>query len=171
MRHLFFTILAVLAMSLSGCQDESEPDLTAARDQKELSDLTSRLFMYTDERNWQGHINENFTPTVLFDTESAGGGPPRTITSQEITSIWEEGLRGIDAIHHQAGHEIITVNGNQATIYAYSVATHYRAAATRGNTRTFVGSYDLRAERTARGWRLNQFKYNLRYMDGNLTLE
>ena len=169
MKRPLIALLAILGLGTSSCQKEA--DLTEPRDQKELSDLTSRLFMYTDERNWQGHINENFTPNVLFDTQSAGGGPPQTITSREITNIWEQGLRGVDAIHHQAGHEIITVNGDQATIYAYSVATHYRAAATQGNTRTFVGSYDLRAERTTGGWRLNQFKYNLKYTDGNMTLE
>jgi hypothetical protein len=34
-----------------------------------------------------------------------------------------------------------------------------------------TGSYDLKAQQTANGWRLIQFKYNLKYADGNLTLE
>ncbi len=152
-----------------GC--EKEADLTEARDQKELTDLVNRLFMYTDNRNWEGLHNEVFSSTVLFDMESAGAGPARTMTAQEITAMWNQGFQGVDQVHHQAGHSIVTVNGNGADIYAYSVATHFRQAALNGNTRTIVGSYDLRAERTNRGWRLNQFKYNLKYMDGNLTLQ
>jgi hypothetical protein len=85
--------------------------------------------------------------------------------------MWDQGLRDIDEIHHQSGHYIITVNNTAADVYAYGVATHYRAAATRGNTRTFVGSYDIKTERTANGWRINYLKFNLKYLDGNLTLE
>jgi hypothetical protein len=151
------------------CREEA--DLSEPRDQKELTDLVNRLFMYTDDRNWQGLQTEVFTPSLHFDMVSAGAGPARTVTSRDVTDMWSAGFQRVDAVHHQAGHYIITVNGNGAEIYAYSVATHYRQAATRGHTRTMVGSYDLGAQRTPGGWRLDSFRYNLKYMEGNLTLE
>ena len=169
MKNIISIFLFALSMIMMGC--EKEADRTESRDQKEITDLVNRLFMYTDDRNWQGLRNEVFSPTVYFDMVSAGAGPARTIPSEEITNIWNQGFQGVDAVHHQAGHYLITVNGNGADIYAYSVATHFRQAATKGKTRTMVGSYDLKAERTSSGWRLNQFKYNLKYMEGNLTLE
>ena len=85
--------------------------------------------------------------------------------------MWEAGLGGLDAIHHQAGHYLITVQGNKADIFGYGIASHYKKAAAKGNTRTFVDSYDLKAERSAEGWRLSQFKFNLKYMEGNASLE
>ena len=169
MKYSLFMLLAVWSVLASGCRQEA--DLTEPRDQKQITDLVNRLFMYTDDQNWLGLQAEVFTPNVRFDMSSAGAGPPRTITALELTRTWDQGFEGLDQVHHQAGHYLITVNGDQADVYAYSVATHYRAAATRGNTRTIVGSYDLIAERTTNGWRLSQFKYNLKYMDGNLTME
>ena len=46
-----------------------------------------------------------------------------------------------------------------------------KKGASKGNTRSFTGSYDLKAEKTNRGWRLSQFKYNLKFIDGNVDME
>ncbi|WP_338875182.1 nuclear transport factor 2 family protein [Spirosoma sp. SC4-14] len=146
-------------------------DLAAVRDKLALTELVNRLFMYTDDRNWPGLRNEVFTENVYLDMESNGGAPPGLVTAQSITDGWHKGFQGVDAIHHQGGHYLITVNGDQADVYGYAVATHYRTAALHGKTRTFVGSYDIKAERTPNGWRINQLKYNLKYADGNASLQ
>ena len=150
---------------------EMNPDFMELRDKLQLTELVNRLFMYTDARNWQGLIDEVFSPNVYLDMESNGGGPPATMTSQAIADGWNQGFQDLDSVHHQGGHYLITHNGNQADIYGYAVATHFKAAATQGKTRTFVGSYDLKAEWTEHGWRLNQLKYNLKVTEGNMTLE
>ncbi|GAB4014204.1 hypothetical protein GCM10028808_36070 [Spirosoma migulaei] len=149
----------------------NEAALTDVHDKLALTELVNRLFMYTDARNWQGLVTEVFTPDVYLDMESNGGPPPGIVSAQAITDGWHQGFLGIDAIHHQAGHYLITVNGDQANVYGYAVATHYRTAALHGKTRTFVGSYDIKAERTDKGWRLNQLTYNLKYADGNASLQ
>lgn len=140
-------------------------------DKMELTELANKLFMYCDGKQWQELLDEVFTPTIWFDMTSAGGDKPASIEAKAVCEMWKEGFVGIDAVHHQAGHYVITVNSDKADIYAYAVATHYKKAATKGNTRAFVGSYDLKAERMQNGWRLSQFKYNLRYIDGNASLE
>jgi hypothetical protein len=81
------------------------------------------------------------------------------------------GFIGIDAIHHQAGHYVISIQDRKADIYAYAIASHYKRSASKGKSRIFVGSYDLKAVKTEKGWRLSQFKYNLKYIDGNVSLE
>jgi hypothetical protein len=50
-------------------------------------------------------------------------------------------------------------------------AYHYLPNASGRNTRTFVGSYDFQLEKDEGTWRIRSFKYNLKLMDGNLTLE
>lgn len=137
----------------------------------ELQELANKLFMYTDAQDWERLQREVFAAEVWFDMSSAGGGVPKTLPAQEICLMWEEGFKELDSVHHQAGHYLVEVKGGAADIFAYAVALHYKAAATGGKTRTFVGSYDLKAVRLSQGWRLTQFKYNLKFIDGNAALE
>jgi hypothetical protein len=146
-------------------------DQPTAFDKIELQELANKLFMYTDAQDWNKVLQEVFTENVWFDMQSAGGGEPKQMAAAEICEMWHNGFAGLDAVHHQAGHYLIEVNKDKATIFGYAMATHFKAQAQRGKTRMVVGSYDLKAVRTGRGWRLNQFKYNLKYIDGNPTLE
>lgn len=140
-------------------------------DKMELQELANKLFMYTDAKDWERLQREVFADVVWFDMVSAGGSNPKQTPAKEICDMWRKGFEGLDAVHHQAGHYLIEVQGSEATIFAYAVAWHYKGAAAHGKTRTFVGSYDLRAAPTDRGWRLTHFKYNLKFMEGNATLE
>jgi len=146
-------------------------NVTLAEAKLELTELANKLFMYTDALQWKKLLEEVFTEQVYFDMSSASGEAPKTLTAKAICDMWQEGLCTLDAIHHQAGHYLITINADDADIYAYAVATHYKKNAIKGFTRTFVGSYDLKAVLTNNGWRLSQFKYNLKYIDGNAALE
>jgi len=136
-----------------------------------LTELANKLFMYTDAQQWSMLIQEVFENDLWFDMKSAGGGEPKQLPAIAICDMWKQGFEGLDAVHHQAGHYLITLQGETASIYAYAVASHYKKAATKGQTRSMVGSYDLKAQQTPNGWRLTQFKYNLKYADGNLSLE
>lgn len=140
-------------------------------DKIELNELANKLFMYVDAQQWDKILNEVMTENVWFDMQSAGGAEPESIAAKDICSMWRDGFSGLDAVHHQAGHYLIDVHSNEANIFGYAVAFHFKKSAQNGKTRTFVGSYDLKAIKTEKGWRLNQFKYNLKYIDGNTTLE
>ena len=137
-------------------------------DKIELTELANKLFMYTDAQQWKRLLSEVFCHEVWFDM---GNGEPKNLHAAEICEMWRQGFLGLDAVHHQAGHYLVTIEKDSADIYGYAIATHYKKAATKGNTRTYTGSYDLKAARTDKGWRLSQFKYNLKYIDGNASLE
>lgn len=85
--------------------------------------------------------------------------------------MWRDGLKDLDAVHHQAGHYIIEINSDGADIYGYAMASHYKKSALKGTSRVFVGSYDLKAVKTDNGWRLSAFKYNLKFIEGNAKME
>jgi len=142
-----------------------------AADKFELTELANKLFMYCDAKQWDNMLNEVFVPVIWFDASSAGAGPPQSMKAKAVCKMWEDGFIGLDAVHHQAGHYLISVQDSNADIFAYAAATHHKRSASKGNTRTFVGSYDLKAQRGANGWRLTQFKYNLKYIDGNIAME
>ena len=141
------------------------------KDKLDLIELANKLFMYTDAQQWQLLQSEVFTSEILFDIKSLSNQDPARMKAAHVCSLWENGFSGIDAVHHQAGHYLIKVNNNEADIYAYAIALHYKKATEKGNTRSFIGSYDLKAERTGMGWRLSQFKYNLKFIDGNAELK
>jgi hypothetical protein len=156
-----------------GCNFEKkiQMDQQTMMDKLELQELANKLFMYTDSGQWSRLEDEVFSENVWFDMTSAGGEKPSLLPARDICALWKNGFIGLDAVHHQAGHYLIDVRENEAAIFAYAIASHYKKAAQKGTTRSFVGSYDLKAIRSAHGWRLDQFKYNLKYMEGNPTLE
>ncbi len=140
-----------------------------ATDHIQLIELANRLFVFTDEKSWSGLTQLVFTEEVDFDMTSMGGDKD-VVTAQSICDGWAEGLAGIDSVNHLAGNYLVTIDDDSAEIFCYATATHYKKDAQNGHTREFVGTYELGAIRTLQGWRLNTFKYNLKYATGNLDL-
>ena len=135
----------------------------------EIVEVINKLFVYTDEQAWDKLLYEVFAGKVLFDMSSLGGEKMET-TAENICAIWKKGFEGIDAINHLAGNYIIEINNNIAVAFAYATATHYKASAIKGSTREFVGTYNIRLIKNENGWRIDQFKYNLKYATGNTDL-
>ena len=136
---------------------------------EEIIETINKLFVFTDNRNWDGLKKEVFSDRVQFDMSSARG--PRTIMSADaICELWDEGFKGIDYVNHLAGNYIVTVQGNKATAFVYATATHYKESALKGKTREFVGTYDIELVNENFNWRITLFRYNLKYMTGNLDL-
>lgn len=136
----------------------------------EILSVVNKLFVFTDNRNWQGIINEVFTGEVLFDMTSLAGGEPAVLTAAAITNAWDEGLKPLEAIHHQTGNFDVEISGNTATVKCYGTAWHYKTHPSGKNTRVFVGSYILRLEKGSTGWRINAFTFLKKFIDGNMQL-
>jgi hypothetical protein len=139
-----------------------------------IVELVNKLFVYTDSRQWNRLLKDVFKEKVLFDMSSLGAGPAKELTASAICDMWNSGFSGIDQVHHQAGNIIVNFAGEnegEAEVFCYAIASHYKAAATQGKTREFVGSYNLHASFTDLGWRLDGFKYNLKYTTGNSELK
>jgi hypothetical protein len=138
----------------------------------ELIELANKLFIYTDHLQWDELRAEVFTDNVLFDMSSLGAGDPKKMSAGEICDIWKTGFEGIDAVHHQTGNFLVDFGSEgNAEIYCYAIAIHFKNSATQGKTRQFVGSYNLHAVLTDIGWRLDAFKYNVKFIDGNAELK
>lgn len=138
----------------------------------EIIEVASKLFVYTDYQKWAKLQSEVFTESVLFDMSSVGAGPAKKLKAIEICDMWRTGFDGIDAIHHQAGNFLVTFESEgNVSVFCYAIASHFKNAATQGKTREFVGSYDLHFVLTDIGWRIDAFKYNLKYATGNTELK
>ena len=135
-----------------------------------IVEICNRLFYFTEHRNWGALKEEVFADVVYFDMTSLGAEEAVMMSAQNICELWEEGFRGIDAIHHQGGNYLVDIDNDHARVSAYAIASHFKDSATKGKTRTFVGSYDLGLKHTPHGWRINSFKYHLKYTKGNMDL-
>ena len=138
-------------------------------EREQIIEIINKLFIYTDYREWSKLQEEVLTGYIYFDMSSLGNEASER-TAKSICESWDEGFKGLDAVNHLAGNFLITINDDQADVFAYATATHFKNSATKGKTREFVGSYDLHLVNTSVGWRIDKFRYNLKYMNGNLEL-
>lgn len=63
------------------------------------------------------------------------------------------------------------MSGDRAEAFCHGTATHYRPTRSGRNVRTFVRSCDFQLARQDGRWRITSFRFNLKYLDGNLELE
>lgn len=136
----------------------------------EIIDAANSLFIFTDEKDWAS-IKRLFADEVLFDTTSLSGGRPEKRTPQQIVDGWDAGLKRLKAVHHQVGNYRVRVRDNDADLFCYGIAYHYLPNPTNNNTRLFVGSYDLHFVKIENEWRIDAFKFNSKFIDGNKDLE
>jgi len=99
-----------------------------------------------------------------------GAGIAVEMAASAIVDGWETALRPFEAVHHQAGNHLATIDGDRATAFCYGIAIHYLPNLTGRNTRTFVGSYDFELQKQDGAWRITAFRFNLKYREGNLEL-
>ena len=137
---------------------------------EDIIEIVNKLFVYTDNKEWDKLQNEVFTDVVDFDMSSLGGDVAKK-TSKQICEEWNKGFEGLDAVNHLAGNYLVNIHNNSADVFAYATATHYKNSAVNGKTREFVGSYDLHLLKTGDAWKIDRFKYNLKYAAGNLDLK
>lgn len=147
-----------------------EKQLEDILNHNEIIEKINSLFINTDNRDWEG-VKNCFANEVLFDMTSMGADKPETLKPQQIVTAWEDGLKGLQAIHHQVGNYIVTIRGREADVFCYGIAIHYLPNPSNKNTRTFVGSYDFHLTKTKQEWKIDKFKFNLKYIEGNKELE
>ena len=140
------------------------------RAKEEVLDAINELFVGTDAKEWD-RVRAVLAPSVRFDMKSLTGAEPTTISSDEIVAGWEQGLRPIAAVHHQTGNFRVRLHGDEADAFCYGTATHYLPNPSGRNTRTFVGSYDFHLRREEGAWRIDLFRFHVKFIDGNLRLE
>ncbi len=143
-------------------------EIYSLRDQ--LIETANKLFVYTDDQDWEKLLSEVFAEKVHINMASLGG-PVQEMGAMEICAMWKSGFEGIDAVNHLSGNFLVSVNEKKAEVFCYATATHFKESAQKGKTREFVGTYQLGMRRLEKGWRINRFTYTLKYMTGNLTLD
>jgi len=134
-----------------------------------IIETINTLFICTDNRDWKA-VENCFAENVHFDMTSMGAEKVETLAPKQITKMWEEGLSSLEAIHHQAGNHKVEIKDNKAIAFCYGIASHYKKNDSDKNTRTFIGSYNFHLSKIDKDWKIDSFKFNLKYIDGNMNL-
>ena len=145
-------------------------DVRGLVERERIASVINAIFVATDARDW-ARVRGTLAPRVTLDMTSMTGGEPQQLSPEEIAAGWESGLRPIEAVHHQVGNMAITCGGTDASASCYGIAYHYRRTVSGRNTRTFVGSYDFHLRQQDGDWRIDLFRFNLKFIDGNVDLE
>lgn len=143
--------------------------LATLYDEKRVRDVVLELFVATDERRWKD-VEACLTDPTLLDMASAGGGPPTPLRPADIAGAWASGLAPIQRVHHQVGNLRITVEGAEARATCHGIAYHFRPVRSGRNTRTFVGTYEIHLRRSGDDWRIDAFRFDLGFLEGNADL-
>ena len=166
-------LLVNACSNLSGNRSSESEMLEKYHDllhKEEIREVVTRLFISTDNRDWDT-VAQLFAPEVTFDMTSMVGGDPVKMTPADIVAAWDKGLKPLKAIHHQTGNYLVEVDNNKADVFCYGIASHYLPNKTNQNTRIFVGSYNFHLTKNGESWQIDKFKFNLKYIDGNPNLE
>lgn len=144
---------------------------TALATRLAVEDVVVKLFVATDERDWNA-VESCFAESFVFDMTSMTGGQPATMTPRQVAQMWSEGLKPLDHVHHQAGNFRTEINGDRARVRCYGIALHHRSNIKAAEkTRRFVGTYDYELAQQQGSWRITSFKFLLKFIDGNMELE
>lgn len=165
MKLLGLLCLLVISPSCAHHLPVTDPKVEYLYDRTLIEETVNELFINTDNKNWPA-IQNLMTTTVEFDMTSLAGGLPQVLTPKAITDLWVEGLTPVAAVHHQSGNFIITLAGNNADVFCYGTATHYKNPQFRKKTVvSFVGSYNLHLKRVGTDWKISALKFNKKYVE------
>ena len=137
--------------------------MTPFTPREQIIETVHRLFIHTDEKRWDALRTEVFTDDVRFDMSTLGG-PSGILKAEEICAMWEKGFDGIQSVDHLSGNHLVTLEDeNAARVFCYATATHFIRNSKVTEVRTFVGTYHLHLVARPNGWRIDEFRYLLKY--------
>lgn len=139
-------------------------------DQHDIINTVQQIFIQTDERNWD-RVAACFADPLQLDYTSMNGGEPARMSPQQVIESWQGVLPGFEATQHSISNFRVNVVGDNATINCYGTAVHYLPNESGSeDTWTVVGTYDFHAVRSDDTWKVDDMRFNFKFMEGNEQL-
>lgn len=138
-------------------------------DHRQIVHLINTLFLSVDEKDWKS-VEDCFAPSVDFDISGMSDSKRETLSPVRIVKQWKDDLKNIEAIHHQTGNYTVSLDGIKAEVVCTGSSTQYRANGQSGNILTYYGSYHFHMIRGLEEWKIDSFKFVLKFLDGNKDL-
>jgi hypothetical protein len=141
----------------------------SATDRLEILELTSKLGLLVDAREWQA-LRSLFTDPVEVDYTALNGGEPQSPRPSDLVDGWRRALEPLASTQHLIAGHVIELDGDRATCAANVQATHVLASAIGDPTFTLGGRYDIALRRTQEGWRMCGLTLTVQWASGNRSV-
>lgn len=147
----------------------SDAKLQELYDRLEIIDLLYQYGRGGDLGEWEG-LRSVFTEEVEYDFSSLEGAPPVKMRSDEWVAQARSLLTGMKATQHIITNHVINIKGDEATCIAYIHSQHYLPNETKEDTFLVGGYYTGHLVRTSQGWKIDKWKLNVTWTEGNRNL-
>lgn len=141
---------------------------SAISDRFAILDLTARLGLLVDVRDWAA-LGQLFTNPVTIDYTTLNGGEPQLLDPGDLIDGWRRMLTPLKATQHLIASQVIDIDGDTAHCTANVQATHVLDNASGGSTWTVAGRYDYELARTGvgAGWQISALTLTVEWATGN----
>jgi len=134
----------------------------ALTDRAEISELCDRYVMHLDkDRGEDGWLDRIFTPDAhltfpMGEYEGLAG----------LTEFQRMARTTFERTHHLSANHVVELDGDRGRVRVHLIAVHLKRTAEPGVQFTIGGHYEAEVVRTARGWRIQAFVFDVVWNDG-----
>jgi hypothetical protein len=147
----------------------SPTTLEALAQAMSAQDAITRVFVYTDRRDWEA-LADVLAVTVDLDYSSLTGAEPARLAGSDVVAAWRANVGGFDTTQHLLGSFLVDLLGpDKAHISFYGQATHLLDTPNGDRTWTIGGHYEATV-RDRDGWRVSALTLHLDWAAGNQQL-
>ena len=137
-------------------------------DEAAIRHLADELFITTDLKDWSAARALFSDEPIEVDMSSLIGGGPVQMAADQLIAGFRVGLHPGKVSHHLATNYRITVDGDQAQVWAHGYAWNRVPTLPAGTDLWETwGNYRLSCRRVDGKWRLDGFRYYSKLTRGN----
>src|SRR5579859_4357300 len=103
----------------------STPTIELLTNEHAIREVVDLLFIYTDQKAWAKARPLFIDGLLEIDMSSLNGGTSVQMTADELLAGFEVGLHEEKASHHIASNYHITIEGDQAEVWAHGYSWNH----------------------------------------------
>jgi hypothetical protein len=140
-------------------------------DRTDIANLVGALAVHVDARHWD-QLEALFAEEVRIDYTSLFGGDVQSLPRTQLIGQWRQFLPGFTHTTHLIGTPCVTVDRDDAQVFAAVVGHHLiEDASLAGRDRWTVGGcYEMRLQRRDGVWRVASLTLARAWAEGNRDL-
>jgi hypothetical protein len=138
-------------------------------DRHEVIATFRRFLLSLDARAWE-HVAQSLDEHVVIDTTELFPGEVKPEPRDAIVGALRNSLSGFRSMQHALANEIVDIQGDEATLEAYTLERFELATPHGASFWSMGGRYTVQFRRRSRGWQLTALRQRVIWADGNREL-
>ncbi|MBI1250276.1 MAG: nuclear transport factor 2 family protein [Alphaproteobacteria bacterium] len=172
-----FLLGVAAALALAACQPAAQSAATGdvaaltariqnLEDERAIREAAAAIDHAVDAKDWSA-ARAAFTDQVAVDFSSLGGGAPGDVSADALVAGWRQNLHRNKPSWHVRGLDIVTLDGDQATLVSHGYAWNALPQRTENDLWEVWGRYEHHFVRTGAGWKVDRFSFTATHERGD----